>query len=103
MSLDQFSDRDERLGNILAACLEAAEAGCAADRRELLDRHPEFAAELTDFFASCDRVPGLAPHLASSAAPDAGDERDRPAFNRSWWDGNSGRSCGNGSWRICCP
>jgi WD40 repeat protein len=44
-----MSERDERLQSILVAYIEAAEAGHAPGREELLARHPEFAVELAEF------------------------------------------------------
>jgi serine/threonine-protein kinase len=63
--------REERLNAILAAYLDAAAAGQPPDRAELLARHPDFAAELTSFFADNDGVRQLAEPLRltpSSAA-----------------------------------
>src|SRR5262249_12453068 len=47
---EDLSERDERLGAIVFACLQAIEQGRALDHREVLARHPEFTAELTEFF-----------------------------------------------------
>ncbi|MGQ0636912.1 MAG: protein kinase domain-containing protein [Planctomycetaceae bacterium] len=91
MNAEEFTDRDERLGSILAECLEAAETGRSADRTALLERHPEFAAELQEFFSSYDRVPGLAPQLVSVAPLDSEGRADRPDSRRSWWDGQGQR------------
>ena len=41
----------DRLGDALAACLEAAEKGETLDRPALLARYPEFALEVERFFA----------------------------------------------------
>jgi hypothetical protein len=57
------ADRDERLNEALLAYLEALEPGATPDRREFLDRYPEFTAELTDFFACRDRVEGIVASL----------------------------------------
>src|SRR5437868_13205147 len=46
-------DREDRLNDVIASCLEAAERG-RLDRAEVLARHPEFAAELADFFGGRD-------------------------------------------------
>jgi WD40 repeat protein/tRNA A-37 threonylcarbamoyl transferase component Bud32 len=51
-----LSERDERLQSILVAYIEAAEAGRAPSREELLTRHPEFAAELAEFLDGRERI-----------------------------------------------
>src|SRR5262245_1119601 len=66
-TLEDLSERDERLGAIVFACLQAIEQGRALDRRELLGRHPEFAAELTEFFAEWDDLRQLAAPLREVA------------------------------------
>jgi serine/threonine protein kinase len=53
-------EREDRLNEILLACLEAIEAGRPPNRRELLLRHPEFAAELREFFSLRDQMDRLA-------------------------------------------
>jgi eukaryotic-like serine/threonine-protein kinase len=52
--------RDQKLHDVLAGYYEAAEKGDDPDRRALLDRHPELAAELADFFAVQDGVRQIA-------------------------------------------
>jgi hypothetical protein len=61
--------RDERVNAILAAYLDAAAAGTAPDRAELLARHPDLAAELTAFFAEDSQMRRLAepPHATDTA------------------------------------
>jgi eukaryotic-like serine/threonine-protein kinase len=49
-------ERDERLGEILAAWIEAAERGETPDRAEWLARHAEFATELEEFLANRARL-----------------------------------------------
>src|SRR5262245_6558895 len=51
--------REDRLNEILAAYLEAAGSGPEPDRAAWLARHPEFRAELAEFFAARDEVDGL--------------------------------------------
>jgi hypothetical protein len=71
----EYSDaaQEERWGDALAACLEAAEHG--ADRQALLAGYPEFAADLAEFLDRRERVERLAAPLreivaGSPAAPD---------------------------------
>jgi hypothetical protein len=70
---------DERFNEVLLEYVEAAENGAAPDREEFIARHPEFAAELMDFFASQDQFDGLAAPLrwvaqaVLEASPGSGD------------------------------
>ena len=59
------SDRDQRLNDLIAAYVEAVEAGQAPDRQHLLDQHPDLANELQAFFADYERMD----HLASPLRP----------------------------------
>ena len=65
------SERELRLHEVIAAYLEAIEAGDEPDRAELLAREPELAGELAAFFANQD-------HLGRLAVPFRG-EADDPA------------------------
>src|SRR5262249_32922049 len=48
------TEREQRLSEALAACLEAVEEGQPAE--EALARHPEFGSELRQFLADRERV-----------------------------------------------
>jgi len=64
----EYSDaaQEERWGDALAACLEAAEHG--ADRQALLAGYPEFAAELAEFLDRREHVERLAAPLRQVVA-----------------------------------
>jgi WD40 repeat protein len=62
-----LTERDQRLGEIVFSCLEAIEQGQPLDHREVLARHPEFAAELTEFFAERADLQRLAAPLREVA------------------------------------
>ena len=70
--------REEQLHDVLAAYYEAAEKGDDPDRQILIDRHPELAAELADFFAIQDEVHHMAVPLRAivSDAEDGGDQSE---------------------------
>jgi WD40 repeat protein len=63
------SDRERRLNEVLAAFLEADEAGHAPDRAEIMKRHPDLARELAEFFANRDQFASLADPFGTQAMP----------------------------------
>jgi tetratricopeptide (TPR) repeat protein/serine/threonine protein kinase len=57
-------DSADRLGTVLAACIEAVDKG-EADADMVVARYPEYAAELREFFAAQERAERLAAPLQS--------------------------------------
>jgi tRNA A-37 threonylcarbamoyl transferase component Bud32 len=62
--------REQRLQAVLAAFLEADQAGQAPDRQQVLAEHPDLAPDLASFFADHDRVKVMA--HSRPAAPGVG-------------------------------
>jgi tRNA A-37 threonylcarbamoyl transferase component Bud32 len=62
---DQPTAREERINQIIADYLEAAEAGRIRDRAALLKQHPDLAADLEAFFADQDRFAQAADRIAA--------------------------------------
>jgi serine/threonine protein kinase len=60
-------DREQRLNEILLNYVEAIQQGHAPDRRLLLALYPEFAADLSDFFAGRDQMEALAVPLRQAS------------------------------------
>src|SRR5262249_36232316 len=58
---------EERLGEVLAAYLRAAEVGQAPDRQEFLARHPDLADELGAFLSGREQVERMAAPLRQAA------------------------------------
>jgi serine/threonine protein kinase/WD40 repeat protein len=56
---DDAAERDRRLDAVVAAYVQARDAGRPLDRKELLDQNPDLADELTRYFDSDDRVEWL--------------------------------------------
>src|SRR5690242_18536109 len=59
----------EGLEEVLAAYLQAEEAGERPDRDQWLARHPDLSDELRVFFESRERVPKLGPPSPSPEKP----------------------------------
>src|SRR5258707_12337474 len=64
---DENVPLDQRFDDVLAAYLEALDAGWAPPRVQLLTRYPELAPDLVAFFANGDRVDRGAEPLRSAA------------------------------------
>jgi WD40 repeat protein len=58
--LSHSSEREERWGEVLVACLKEVDEGKASDRQVLLARYPHFAGELEQFFTEHDYFGRLA-------------------------------------------
>jgi serine/threonine protein kinase len=58
--------REQQLHRIILALVQALETGQAPDRTRFLAAHPEFAAELEEFFAARDRLERLAAPLRAA-------------------------------------
>ena len=72
---DNNADRDQQLEAVIADYIRACETGTAPNRNEILERHPELADELRQFFGQHDRmnqiaepIRGFGDSLAQSAS-----------------------------------
>jgi WD40 repeat protein len=72
-SSDDAGAREERVNELIAAYLEAVEAGRAPDRDAYIAGHPEVAAELVAFFADRDQFERLAEPLGPKEAAPKGE------------------------------
>ena len=57
---DDGTDRDRQLEAVIADYIRACETGTAPDRHQILERHPELANDLREFFANRDQMDRLA-------------------------------------------
>ena len=57
---DDDADRDQQLEAVIADYIRACESGTSPNRREILERHPELADELRQFFGQRDRMNQMA-------------------------------------------
>src|SRR5437763_6467856 len=62
---DGLPGKEQRLGEILAAYLEAIDAGWAPPREDVLASYPDLSTDLTTFFACQDEVSRLALPVAT--------------------------------------
>src|SRR5690349_12749570 len=82
---------EERFGDVLAAYLEAVDAGWAPTRSEFLARYPAFAAELEAFFANQDRTEHLAQPLRAATGIDEPGRGPRLLSPATVAEGSNGR------------
>ncbi len=57
---DDDANREQEMEAVIADYIRACETGLAPDRREILERHPELADELRQFFGQRDRMNQMA-------------------------------------------
>jgi serine/threonine protein kinase len=67
---DGLGERERRLHQAVAACLEAVEDGDAPSLGRVLARYPEFATELAEFFSGREQLERLATPLREIAGRD---------------------------------
>jgi WD40 repeat protein len=64
-----FSEREQRLNEVILAYVKALDAGQPIDRQEWLDRYPDLAPELLAFFAGLDQVDSLIGPVPETLSP----------------------------------
>ena len=82
-SRDSSLDREQRLDDVIAAYLEALEAGEPLDRADLKAAHPDLADELALFFANQDHVARLTAPLRDGTTGDI-------LYHEPFWRRNKG-------------
>ena len=70
----ESSERQQRLQDVLVTYLEAVEIGNAPNQQEFVERHPEFADELAEFFAGRQQVDELAAPIQEAMQPGDSDQ-----------------------------
>src|SRR6516225_4630340 len=71
--------QERRFEEVLAAYLQAAEAGQAPDHQELIARHPDLAPALESFFGNHQQFRQLARMVPPGVTPGATEDRVEPA------------------------
>ena len=67
MTQSSASSRERLLNEVVAAYLQAVDAGRPPDRQRLIGQFPDFAAELQSFFADQDRLKRIAVPVDSTS------------------------------------
>ena len=65
------SEREDRLGEVLARLMEVVETGETIVRADWLARHPEFVGELNEYFACEERLRSVAGPLREALTPES--------------------------------
>src|SRR5437868_4347496 len=63
------AEREQRVDEVIAEYLQALEAGPAPDRQAILDRHPDLAPELADYFDDDDQINRWLPQGTEAEGP----------------------------------
>src|SRR4051812_28716572 len=98
---DDLPDRDRRLGEIVFACIQSLERGAPLDLAVVQACHPEFAAELAEFFADQAQLQRMAAPLREAAhavAPEAAADQG-PTLNYGGTADHPGASIDQGPTR----
>src|SRR5262245_61285053 len=74
---DTIPDQEEQMGEVVFACLRRMEAGLPVDRGGVQAAHPEFAADLAEFFAARDEIDQLAAPIREAVRQEAAAECGR--------------------------
>jgi WD40 repeat protein len=90
-----LSGREQRLQEMLVACLDSVEAGQEPDRQALLERYPDCAAELDEFLASREHLDQLAAPWREVAAATGAAADDTPAVGAGGQPGPTVRYFGD--------